>query len=686
VHNVTSFPVAGPHVSSRKNTSLGPPCRIFLLGKTQVIDSSENVLPKAKKTKAVFAYLCLSRGARVPRARIADLIWDRSGEAQALDALRHALSDINRIDATWRLERERDSVRLDISGCWVDAFQTPDQPDRLLEDLHGISAGFDQWLHAERARYESCWRTDLEKKLQDLIAQDASPAQRAAAARELLNVLPTHEVAVQSLMKAFVDMDEPAEAIREFERHRLLSEGNGLPIAQRTIALYEAIRIASTVKLARLSSSRPQPSARSGDPQALLDPNPGPACATAGEAARIFEPSIAVLPFRNLSGAKARDYIVDGLTEDLVEVLSRIPGLFVVSRLSSAIFKKQDRLPQEIGAALGVRYLLSGSLRVVDGQVRLLVELAEADTGRGLWRDRFDEKTSDLLQLQSALAEAVAGAVAPQLRSAELKRVRIKRPEDYSAYDFLLRAQESMHATSWAVFQRAEHLFNEAIAREPYYATALAWRAYWHVLRVGQGWSLDRAADAQQAEFFAERAIECDPMEAMAFAIQGHSAAYLRKDFDQAFASLEKALQINPNSARAWLWHASAHGWSSQGGPAVEKITRAMALSPYDPLICAYSGSASLAYLADHQYERSIEFALRSIRENQSYSGAYKLLIPALVMAGRKKEAQAPVQQLLRLEPEFTVEQFRRRFPGGSWEIGALCAEGLAKAGVPRSG
>jgi TolB-like protein/DNA-binding SARP family transcriptional activator len=684
VNNVTSFP-AGPDVNIR-NASLGPASRIFLLGKTQVIDAiGENVLPKAKKTQAVFAYLCLSQGARVPRSRIADLVWDRSGEAQGLDALRHALSDLNRIDATWRLQRERDAVRFDISGCWVDAFETPDQPDCLLENLHGISAGFDQWLHAERTRYENRWRTDLEKKLQDLIAQDASPAQRAAAARELLNVLPTHEVAVQSLMKAFVDMDERAEAIREFERHRLLTQANGLPIAQRTVALYEAIRIAPTVRLARLSSNWPQQEARSGDAQARLNPNPGPDRTTASGAARIFEPSIAVLPFRNLSGAKARDYIVDGLTEDLVEALSRIPGLFVVSRLSSAIFKKQDRPPQEIGAALGVRYLLSGSLRIIDGHVRLVVELGEAETGRGLWRDRFNEKTSDLLQLQSVLAEAVVGAVAPQLRAAELKRVRIARPEDYTAYHFFLRAQESMHATSWAVFENAEHLFNEAIGREPYYATALAWRAYWHVMRVGQGWSLDRAADAQQAEFFAERAIECDPMEAMAFAVQGHTAAYLRKDFDQAFASFEKALQINSNSARAWLWNASAHGWTSEGGPAVEKINQAMALSPYDPLISAYSGSASLAYLADHQYERSIEFALRSIRENRSYSGAYKLLIPALVMAGREKEAQAPLQQLLRLEPEFTVEQFRRRFPGGGWEIGAVCAEGLAKAGVPCS-
>jgi len=189
----------------------------------------------------------------------------------------------------------------------------------------------------------------------------------------------------------------------------------------------------------------------------------------------------------------------------------------------------------------------------------------------------------------------------------------------------------------------------------------------------------------QQAEFWAQRAIECDPMEAMAFAVRGHAAAYLHRDFDLAFDCFETALGINPNSARAWLWNASAHGWIGDGRSAVEKINRAMALSPYDPLLYAYSASASLAYLADQQYDRAIEFALRSIRDNRSYTAAYKLLIPALVLAGREADVRAPAHQLLMLEPGFTVERFRSRSPGAGRPIGDLCCDALAIAGVPLS-
>jgi TolB-like protein/DNA-binding SARP family transcriptional activator len=682
VNNVTSFP-ADRDVSARVEAEQRKITRIFLLGRTQVIGpTGERLLPKAKKTRALFAYLCLSPGEVLARARLADIIWDRSHGLQGLDALRHALSEINKIDASWYLERERHTVRLDTAACWIDAFEIPDRADRLLDDLVGVSASFDQWLHGERARFEIRWQTTLERKLNDLTVQDAPPAQRASVARALLSAVPMHEIGVRSLMKAFVEMDERAEAIREFERHRQLVEANELPLSQQTVALYQTIRTAPTIKLAQLSSGPGQEANPTGPAAARQKANPAENGTTP---ARLFEPSIAVLAFRNLSGANARDYIVEGLTEDLVEVLSRVPGLFVVSRLSAAIFKRQDRPPQEIGAALGVRYLLSGSVRIIDGRVRLVVELAEADTGRGLWRDRFDEKTSDVLELQSSLAEAVVRAVAPQLRSAELKRVQIKRPEDYTAYDFFLRAQENMHSTTRAVFDSAEQLFDSAIAGEPHYANALAWRAYWHVMRVGQGWSPDRAIDAQQAEAFAQRAIECDSMEAMAFAVQGHAAAYLHKDFDQAFECFEKALEINPNSARAWLWNASAHGWTGQGARAVEEITRAMALSPYDPLMCAYSASASLAYLADGRYDRAIEFAMRSIRENRSYTAAYKLLIPALVLAGREAEARGPANQLLMLEPGLTVNQFKRRFPGGGREIGERCSEALAIAGVPVS-
>ena len=184
--------------------------RIFLLGRTEARGTNgEKLLPNARKTKAVFAYLCLCRGEMLARARIADLIWDRSGSVQSLDALRHALADLSHIGSRWRLERERHTVRLDTRACWIDAFEVPDRPDRLLDDLQGVSVSFDHWIMEERARFETRWRAVLERNLENLIAENAVPARRASAARDLLAVLPTHDAAVRALMKAFIDMDEP---------------------------------------------------------------------------------------------------------------------------------------------------------------------------------------------------------------------------------------------------------------------------------------------------------------------------------------------------------------------------------------------------------------------------------------------------------------------------------------------
>lgn len=657
--------------------------RIHLVGTMRALGpNGENVLPQRRKTQAVLAYLCLAEGEPVLRTRLAGLIWDRSGEAQARDSLRHALRELDRTGGSWRVETRRETVRLDTAACWIDAFEPPDRSDQLLDGLHGISPAFDHWLIGERVRFENRWQKRLEEELDRLLADNAAPELRAAAARKLLNFLPTHDPAVRVLMTAFLEMDDRALAVREYERFRMVVDDTlEIPPSEKTVALYEEIRRGSQAKTARPPHTTERKTGDAAAPTGqAIDLIGGGAAAPASSE---LPPSIAVLPFRNLSVEPGHDLVAEGLTEDLVEALSRAPGLLVISRLSAAAFRKQDRPPREIGVALGVRYILSGSVRLNGERLRLVVELTEAETGRALWVSRFDERSSDLLELQNDLAEAVVARVAPGLRAAELKRVRIKRPEDCTAYDFFLRAQENMHSPSRPVFESCEGLFELAIAREPLYAAALAWRAYWHVMRVGQGWSPDPAADAKQADYFAQRAIECDHLEAMGFAVQGHVAAYLRKDFDLAFACFESALRINPNAARAWLWNASAHGWLGEGARAVEKITRAMALSPYDPLVCAYSGSACLAYLADHQYARSIEFALRCIRENRAYSGVYKLLIPALVLAGREREARAPAHQLLLLEPNFTVQRFRRQSPVSAGPLGEIYCDALARAGVP---
>ena len=674
-------------------------------------------LPRGRKTRGLLACLCLAQGERISRSRLVGLLWDRSADAQARMSLRQSLSELNGIvnrHIPGLVEIGRDSVRIDVRKCWIDALAILDasadatadsgnlvQPysERLLEDLDGITPAFDHWLAGERTRFEDRVRKILEAELDRLTEQNANPEVRAAAARRLINFEPTHEGAVRSLMKSFAQMGDRAQAIREFERCRqALVTVLDLPPSEETTAVYEAIRIESPQMASPAIFSGPAgvefgetagtglltpPPARwnvekQSDPDAARGYDPGHE--------RRREPSIAVLPFRNITGDPAHDFVAEGLVEDLIEALSRVPNFFVISRLSTLAFRNQDRPPREIGNVLGVRYVLSGSLRVLGDRLRLTIELTDTQLEAALWLSKLDERFLDLFEVQDRLCEMIIQKVAPHLHAAEMKRIRVKRPDSLEAYDLFLRAQQNMHNSSRPVFETSEALFDAALAKDPHYAAALAWRAYWHVLRVGQGWSPDPADDAAQADHFARAAIECNSVDPMAFAVHGLVASYLYKDFDLAFRRFEAALSINANAAPAWMWSAAAHAWMGNGPLAIEEINKAMALSPYDPLMYAYSGIAAMAYLADGQYERAIECALRSLRENRTYTSSYRQLVMALMLAGRGNDARTSARRLLELEPGLTVEGFRQRYPGSASPQADLFCDALAKAGVPLSG
>jgi len=666
-------------------------------------------LPRSRKTRGLMACLCLAQGERVARSRLIGLLWDRSADAQARMSLRHSLSELNSIvnrHVPGLVEIGRDSVRIDVRKCWVDARAileastdaTADTSnlvhpysERLLEDLDGITPSFDQWLTVERMRFEDRVRKILEAELDRVIQQNARPEVRAAVARRLINFEPTHEGAVRSLMKAFAQMGDRAQAIREFERCRqVLLTVLDLPPSKETAAVYEAIRIESPQVASPVILEGPAGVEPSGVRPLALSPVPweirkqsDPATAPAYDPRR--EPSIAVLPFRNLTGDPAHHFVAEGLVEDLIEALSRVPNFLVISRLSTLAFRNQDRHPREIGDVLGVRYVLSGSMRVFEDRLRLTIELTDTQLGAALWFSKLDERFADLFEVQDRLSEMIVQKVAPYLHAAEMNRIRVKRPDSLEAYDLFSRAQENMHNSSRAIFETSEALFDAAIAKDPHYAAALAWRAYWHVLRVGQGWSPDPVDDATQADNFARAAIECNSMEPMALAVHGHVASYLYKDFDLAFRRFETALRINANAAPAWLWSAAAHAWMGNGSRAIEEINKAMALSPYDPLMYAYSSVAGMAYLADGQYERAIECNLRSLRENRTYTSAYRLLAIALVLASREDDARALARRLLELEPGLTVAGFRRRHPGSASPHADLFCDALARAGIPLS-
>jgi TolB-like protein len=651
VNNVTAL---NRDSAGRTQTGAATPWKFYLAGTMRLVGPrGEDALPRPRKTRAMLAYLCLEHPKRQPRSRLMALLWekpDRSARRNLRDAL-YQLEQQTGARGAGLICADNEFVWLNDDACWIDVFAEPSYSFApLLEDLDGISEPFTDWLRLERRRFENRVRDTLETTLTTLIERKTPADQRLSAARKVVNFDPTHEDGVYALMVALADLGQHAQALREYDAFRAeLHKELRISPSRKIEALYEAVRIASP-----RSSVTIKP-ARKAELIALnansLSPPRGP------------EPSIAVLPFDNLSGGRRYDFVAEGLAEDLIRVLSRMPGFFVTSRQTTRTFRDKHRLPREIGELLNVRYILSGSMRLAGSRLVLSAELADAVRGVVLHAWPIEERFADLIDVQARLAEGIVREVAPYLRFAELKRVQAKPPDQLDAYDYFLRAQEAMHNASPIRFAEAERFFHEALRRDPTYAAALAWLAYWHVLRVGQGWSPDPALDARLAADAAQRAVDCDEFEPMAFAVQGHIATYLHKDFDQGFRHFDTARRINPNAAPAWLWSAAASAWVGEGMRSVEEASRATALSPYDPLMYAHSSVASVAHLAAGQNERAVELAWRAIHENPTYTAAYKQLIIALVLTGREQEARGPVERLLELEPKFTVETYRRRNP-----------------------
>ena len=395
-------------------------------------------------------------------------------------------------------------------------------------------------------------------------------------------------------------------------------------------------------------------------------------------------PSIAILPFRNLSRDPAHDFLGDLLAEDVIVHLSRLSDLFVISRLSTTPFRDRLVEPRNVAEVLGVRYVLSGSMLASGNRLQVIAELTEADAGRAIWSERFRGSMADIFELQEALATDIAKRVVPYVRQLELQRARSKHTENLTAYERTLRAIDHMHRTSREDLEQARALLEAAIPSDPMYAKPHAWLARWHVLRVGQGWSPDRARDTADANRHAEAALERDDTDPWAIAVHGLVSGYLNKDLAGALASFDRALAINPSAASAWCWSTVTLAWAGRADEAIARAGRAIELSPLDPHRYAFTSLAGTAHAVGGRYDEAIELCRRSLRENRMYSSTHRILAIALALAGRVDEARGAAADLLALEPAATVAGFRQRYPGSSSAHAELFCEALATAGIPR--
>lgn len=395
------------------------------------------------------------------------------------------------------------------------------------------------------------------------------------------------------------------------------------------------------------------------------------------------KPSIAVLPFQNLSGDAAQDYFADGVVEDIITALSRLHWLFVIARNSSFIYKGRTVDVKQIGRELGVRYVLEGSLRQAAGRVRITGQLVDAPTGVHLWAERFEGALDDIFELQDQLSTSVVGAIAPQLERAEIERAKRKPTGSLTAYDYYLRGMAHLHRGDREAIGEALPLFHQAIAADPEYASAYGMAAWCHFWRKVNGWMADRETDMAEGARLGRLAVELGRDDAVALNRGGHALAHFSGDLNAGIALHERALVLNPNLAAAWFLGGFLRVWLGETGDAIKCFTHAMRLSPLDPEMYRMQAGIASAHLFARNFEEAVAWAAKSYQNLPSF-----LLVPGILAAshahlGRLDEARRAMQQVRRLDPGLRVANLRDWLPIHRPEDLAMFEDGLRKAGLP---
>jgi adenylate cyclase len=391
-------------------------------------------------------------------------------------------------------------------------------------------------------------------------------------------------------------------------------------------------------------------------------------------------PSLAVLPFENLSGDPEQSYFVDGMVEDIIAGLSRIKGMFVVARNSSFTYKGEAVDVKRVGRELGVRYLLQGSLRKGGSRVRISVQMIEAETGGHLWAERYDRPLDDIFALQDEITLSVVGAIEPSLRRAEVERVKRMRPDSLDAYDLVLRAQPDVYSGMPERVTKALVLLERALALDPTYALAHAFAAMCHhclFLRAGLH-EENRAASMRHAQ----AAIVHGQDDALTLTFAGFSIGMDGHDHAAAFAAFEAALAVSPSSALTYILGSVILAWTGEAERAIEWGERAMRLSPFDPWAFAAFHSLTLGHFHRGRYEEAANAAHKAVQSNPGHSISYMLLAAPLAKLGRLDEAKAAAARVLELQPAFRYSQ---QFSGVDCApaLAASLSEALRGTGLP---
>lgn len=660
---------------------------IRLLGGLELSSSAGRPLrPATRKVSLLVAALALlgRKGAR--RELLCGLFWPDRAEAQARGSLRQALAEIRRLagrdgDGCARLEGDSETLALlgDASNVDVQLFDQLmryQQPEAQVEAaglyqgdlLAGITLAepLDQWFSPHRRAYKRKALT-LCEQLADLAinGQDAAAQSCESLAERLLAADQTAEEAHRALIRLYQLRGETNAALRQFELCKEALErelGVGPEAATRELMV--------------------NPRQAPAEARQSMERQEAPVAAQAEAVRDKGHPSIVVMPFDNLSG-EGDEYFVDGVVEEITAALSRVRDFFVIARQSAFAYKGRFVDVRQVGNELGVAYVVEGTVRRGGERLRISVHLVDAETRAQLWSDRYEGAIEDIFDFQDRIAAQVAGAIHPALRHAEIEVAKRKPPGSLRAYDLVLRAYPKLWGHNPHANAQAIALLQEAVAIDPTYGRAHALLAWCHAQTAVYMWcpfpdkELELAARAVDA---ASGSIDDDPTALTA----ASTALCLCGDQERATSLIEKALALDPNNTWAW----GRFGWvaiyRNEIAQAKERFERAMTLSPLDPFAFNMKMGIAVTMAIGGSWSEATAIARDVVNEHPGVTWIYRHLAAWSALAGDQTTARWAAQNLLRAQPDFTIERFRalpyfRNLPDWANKF----ARGLRLAGLP---
>ena len=656
---------------------------ISLLGRFELRVCGREVTNIPRKARALLAYLAMQDGGSVPREAVADLLWTDRGAEQARHSLRQTLLVLRRElrDAGGEVIRNDDRTLAFIPGMvtadtdrlsrlagsreqddLAEAAQLCTRP--FLAGFPTIAAEFDDWLTQVRGRMTET-AADVLERLIEMYLAGGNADEAVRAAERMLALDPLREDLHRRLMGVYAKVGRRSEAIRQYNACvEMLRRELGVRPAPETEALAQQVR-SGEAQFAAVTPDKEIPW-RPVFPQ----PTDGP-------------PRLAVLPFLQLEREAVASHLSDGLVTDMICQLAGLRELSVVSHGSTLGLKDPGVDVRSAGRMLGVRYVVTGSIRRAGSSLRLTTELADAESGTLVWARSHDTEATLSFDDQDRLVAQIVNTLAPRVHEMELQRIRGKRPESLNVYEKILLAREHLLTMDHGNLLSAKQLLTDATEAEPYYAEPYALLADFHGLIAAEGLSHDRETDVAEVERLTRKALSLDSDNLRALIFYAHRKSLLQRDYATAQDLFRRALDVGPNSAQAWLWSSYVFSWVGETDEALRRAYHALQLSPHDRRAHDFYAAICTAHYTAGNYRDAADWGLRALGEPSVMRGTYRWTAASLAALGQIDQARDIMNEGMQQLPTQRVGELMRGHPYRDAARRERYGEHLRAAGFP---